>query len=113
MTPRTARDFLAERAASPVVPIADESPGNDMLYSSGTTGRPKGIKPPLPEGGLAETNGLTELGRSTYGIDENTVFLSPAPLYHAAPLRWCMSVQKLGGTVVVMEKFDRRCGAGG
>ena len=101
-----ARDFLAERALRPAVPIADESPGNDMLYSSGTTGRPKGIKPPLPEGPLAQTNPLTELGRTVYGMDESTVFLSPAPLYHAAPLRWCMSVQKLGGTVVVMEKFD-------
>jgi long-chain acyl-CoA synthetase len=101
-----ARDFLAERARMPATPVADESPGNDMLYSSGTTGRPKGIKPPLPAGGLAETNGLTELGRTGYGMDEDTVFLSPAPLYHAAPLRWCMSVQKLGGTVVVMEKFD-------
>ncbi len=100
------RDFLAERAYMPAVPIADESPGNDMLYSSGTTGRPKGIKPPLPQGPLAETNGLTELGRSTYGMNDSTVFLSPAPLYHAAPLRWCMSVHKLGGTVVVMEKFE-------
>jgi long-chain acyl-CoA synthetase len=102
----SARDFLAERAALPATPIADESPGNDMLYSSGTTGQPKGIKPPLPEGALAETNGLTELGRSSYMMDERAIFLSPAPLYHAAPLRWCMSVQKLGGTVVVMEKFD-------
>ena len=101
-----ARDFLAERALRPASPIADESPGNDMLYSSGTTGRPKGIKPPLPEGPLAMTNPLTELGRTVYGMDAGTVFLSPAPLYHAAPLRWCMSVQKLGGTVIVMQHFD-------
>jgi long-chain acyl-CoA synthetase len=78
------RDFLAERSAQPATPIADESPGNDMLYSSGTTGRPKGIKPPLPDGALAESNALTELGRGTYGMDADTVFLSPAPLYHAA-----------------------------
>lgn len=101
-----ARDFLAERALRPAAPISDQSPGNDMLYSSGTTGRPKGIKPPLPEGPLAATNPLTELGRKVYGMGEDTVFLSPAPLYHAAPLRWCMSVQKLGGTVIVMERFD-------
>jgi long-chain acyl-CoA synthetase len=100
------RNFVAEREAMPTAPIADQSPGNDMLYSSGTTGRPKGIRPPLPEGPLVETNPLTELGRTVYGMDEDTVFLSPAPLYHAAPLRWCMSVQKLGGTVIVMEKFD-------
>ncbi|MES2492603.1 MAG: acyl-CoA synthetase [Pseudomonadota bacterium] len=100
------RDFAAEAARCPNTPIADESPGNDMLYSSGTTGRPKGIRPALPDGGLDQTNALTEFGRTHYGMDAETVFLSPAPLYHAAPLRWCMSVQKLGGTVVVMEKFD-------
>ena len=101
-----ARDFVAERAAFPQTPIADESPGNDMLYSSGTTGRPKGIRPPLPEGSLDQSNALTDFGRSSYGMDAHSVFLSPAPLYHAAPLRWCMSIQKLGGTVIVMEKFD-------
>lgn len=100
------RDFVTERAAMPTVPIEDESPGSDMLYSSGTTGRPKGIKPPLPEGPLAASNGLTDVGLNVYGMDADTVFLSPAPLYHAAPLRWSMAVQKLGGTVVVMEKFD-------
>ena len=100
------RDFAAEAAAFPATPIASESPGTDMLYSSGTTGRPKGIRPALPEGGLDQTNALTEFGRNHYRMDADTVFLSPAPLYHAAPLRWCMSVQKLGGTVVVMEKYD-------
>lgn len=93
-------------AAQPATPLADESPGTDMLYSSGTTGRPKGVKLPLPTGELAEPNGLTALGSSLYLMDEQTVFLSPAPLYHAAPLRWCMAVQKLGGCVVIMEKFD-------
>lgn len=100
------RDFAAERASFPATPIADESPGNDMLYSSGTTGRPKGIRPALPEGPLDQSNGLTDFGVSHYGMGADTVFLSPAPLYHAAPLRWCMSVHKLGGTVVLMEKFD-------
>jgi long-chain acyl-CoA synthetase len=100
------RDFVAERSALPVEPIADESPGNDMLYSSGTTGRPKGIRPPLPEGSLNQTNNLTEYGRSSYAMDQNSVFLSPAPLYHAAPLRWCMTIHKVGGTVIVMERFD-------
>lgn len=104
--PSLGRDFLAERRAFPPTPIVDESPGNDMLYSSGTTGRPKGIRPPLPEGPLAVTSPLVELGRTIYGMSAATVFLSPAPLYHAAPLRWCMAVQKLGGTVVIMEKFD-------
>lgn len=101
-----ARDFLSERATMPETPIADESPGNDMLYSSGTTGRPKGIKPPLPEGTLDQSNALTDYGRTSYRMDADSIFLSPAPLYHAAPLRWCMSIHKLGGTVIVMEKFD-------
>lgn len=100
------RDFLAERASFPCEPLKDQSAGSDMLYSSGTTGRPKGIKPPLPEGPLDQPNGLTTVGSGAYGMDEGTLFLSPAPLYHAAPLRWCMAVQKLGGTVLVMEKFD-------
>lgn len=100
------RNFVEEREGYPATPIADESPGNDMLYSSGTTGRPKGIRPALPEGSLNQSNGLTDFGVSHYVMDGETVFLSPAPLYHAAPLRWCMAVQKLGGTVVVMEKYD-------
>lgn len=100
------RDFVGERSAFPETPIADESAGTDMLYSSGTTGRPKGIRPALPEGGLDQTNPLTEFGRKHYAMDADSIFLSPAPLYHAAPLRWCMSIQKLGGTVVVMEKYD-------
>lgn len=101
-----ATDWAKACAAFPETPIADESPGNDMLYSSGTTGRPKGIRPRLPEGVLAQTNPLTEMARNIYQMDSDTIFLSPAPLYHAAPLRWCMSVQRLGGTVIIMEKFD-------
>lgn len=101
-----ARDFAVERSGFSSSPIADEAPGIDMLYSSGTTGQPKGIRPALPEGGLDQTNGLTDFGRANYGMASDTVFLSPAPLYHSAPLRWCMTVKKLGGTVIVMEKFD-------
>jgi acyl-CoA synthetase (AMP-forming)/AMP-acid ligase II len=101
-----ARDFVAERGAFPTMPIADETPGTDMLYSSGTTGRPKGIRPALPEGALDQSNALTDFGRAAYGMASDTIYLSPAPLYHSAPLRWSMSVQKLGGTVIVMEKFD-------
>jgi long-chain acyl-CoA synthetase len=51
-------------------------------------------------------NPLLAITRKLYGMDENTVYLSPAPLYHAAPLRWCMSIHQLGGTVIVMESFD-------
>jgi len=94
------------RAGFPTTPIADQTAGTDMLYSSGTTGRPKGVKHPLTGGAIDEANGLTGLAQLLYGFDENTVYLSPAPLYHAAPLRWCMTAQRLGGTVIVMEHFD-------
>lgn len=77
-----------------------------MLYSSGTTGRPKGVKRALPEGSIAQTDMVTEFSRLAYGIDESAVYLVPAPLYHAAPLGWSMAVQRLGATVVVMEHFE-------
>ncbi len=97
----------AALAAMPSTPIADERAGVDMLYSSGTTGRPKGVKIPLPEDpAIDATNVLVQLAMMAYGINENAIYLSPAPLYHAAPLRWSMTVHKIGGTVVVMEKFD-------
>jgi len=88
------------------LPITDESCGSDFLYSSGTTGRPKGIRPSLPVGPLSQETLLTRLGRELYRMNEKTMFLSPAPLYHAAPLRWCMTVQRLGGTVVLMQRFS-------
>lgn len=100
----SAEDALA---AMPQTPIADERAGVDMLYSSGTTGRPKGVKIPLPEDpAIDQANALVGLTMMAFGIKPDSVYLSPAPLYHAAPLRWSMTIQKLGGTVVVMEKFD-------
>ena len=86
--------------------IADETAGIDMLYSSGTTGRPKGIKIPLTGQKIDEPNGLMLLAAGLFHLDKDTVYLSPAPLYHSAPLRWSMSVHRLGGTVVVMDHFD-------
>lgn len=100
------RDLVQTLLPLPTTEIPDQSPGSDMLYSSGTTGRPKGVRPPLPDGPLDQASGLTDLAQALYGMSSDTVFLSPAPLYHSAPIRWSMAVQKLGGTVVVMERFD-------
>ncbi len=94
-------------ALQPADPLADRIAGNDMLYSSGTTGRPKGVSgeaPSMPLGSeLTAVGGLMSV---LFGADSDSVYLSPAPLYHAAPLRFCRATHELGGTVVVMEHFD-------
>ncbi len=101
----------AARADMPSARLPDESLGQAMLYSSGTTGRPKGVRRGggdlLPDlGPIDAPNGLATLGQALYGMGPDTVFLSPAPLYHAAPLGWSMAAQTLGATVVLMERFD-------
>ena len=93
-------------ASQPATCIADETAGHDMLYSSGTTGRPKGVLPVVEPQPIDFDNPLLQITSKLYGMDENTIYLSPAPLYHAAPLRFNMSVMRLGGTSIVMENFD-------
>ncbi|HEY9235486.1 MAG TPA: acyl-CoA synthetase [Phenylobacterium sp.] len=86
-------------------PLAQEWMGDSMLYSSGTTGRPKGILRPLPDITPAEGFENRQMA-NRYGLTAESVYLSPAPLYHAAPLAYVLSVQSFGGTVVMMERFD-------
>jgi len=99
-------DYEDALAKQPTTPIADEAEGADMLYSSGTTGRPKGVRVPLPGGEMGTAPGVSALGQLLYGFNADMVYLSPAPLYHAAPLRFSMAVHRVGGTVIVMEHFD-------
>ena len=90
-------------------PIPDQTAGAVMLYSSGTTGRPKGIRPAPPEDPAVDA-AIPLMGLAVMGAgmptDGSMVYLSPAPLYHAAPIGWSSVVHRLGGTVVMMEKFD-------
>jgi fatty-acyl-CoA synthase len=86
-------------------PLAQQPAGDSMLYSSGTTGQPKGIKRPLS--GLDVSEGIPGVEpNNPYGLDADTIYLSPAPLYHAAPFGYCMRTLALGGSVVMMDRFD-------
>ncbi|MGB8404899.1 MAG: fatty-acid--CoA ligase FadD4 [Mycobacterium sp.] len=92
-------------AAQPDTPITDEIEGDLLQYSSGTTGRPKGIKRALTHQPPAEVPGLMKMLMS-FWLPKDAVYLSPAPLYHTAPSVWSMQIQAEGVTTVVMEKFD-------
>ena len=92
-------------AAMPAEPISDQQEGQAMLYSSGTTGYPKGVKKPLPETGYGEGADIN-LMAALYGATDDSIYLSPAPLYHAAPLAFTMGLLRYGTQVVVMEHFD-------
>lgn len=98
-------DFDVFAADFPETPIPDESAGFHMLYSSGTTGRPKGVKVTLPDDAVDAPSPFLPLVAGLFGFSDQMRYLSPAPLYHAAPLVYCLAVQRLGGHVYVMDKF--------
>jgi long-chain acyl-CoA synthetase len=93
-------------ADQPETPIPDEREGDLLQYSSGTTGRPKGSRRELPHLPPSQVPNILMPLMNAVGITGESVYLSPAPLYHTAPSFWSMVVQSLGGTIVVMEKFD-------
>lgn len=99
-------EYEALLADAPTDPIADQSEGMYMFYSSGTTGRPKGIKPPVIGGELGEPSSFTMLMQGLYAFGEESIYLSPSPLYHAAPAGYTTGAHRLGSTAVVMERFD-------
>ena len=101
-------DFDLAIAAFPTDPLDDELEGADMIYSSGTTGRPKGGKRPMPDFHPSTLPRMMLDGfYGLFGLDESSVYLSPgAPLYHGAPGRFSMAVTRYGGTNVIMQRFD-------
>jgi long-chain acyl-CoA synthetase len=90
----------------PATPIADESVGTAMLYSSGTTGRPKGILRPLAEQPPRQQLPLFDFLHKLWHYREGMIYLSPAPLYHSAPQAAVNLAIRTGGTVIIMESFD-------
>jgi long-chain acyl-CoA synthetase len=99
-------DFDEAVAGLPDTPIEDEWLGTAMLYSSGTTGRPKGVLRPLPENPPSQPLPLFHFLNKLWQCEEGMIYLSPAPLYHSAPLANVSLVIRNGGTAIVMEHFD-------
>ena len=90
----------------PAEPIPDECLGGAMLYSSGTTGKPKGVLRPLPDVGPHQPLPIYDFVAKLWRYRENMVYLSPAPLYHAAPHVAVNLTLRLGGTAIIMERFE-------
>jgi long-chain acyl-CoA synthetase len=90
----------------PETPLQDASLGTSMLYSSGTTGQPKGIIRPLPELPPSDTLPIYDFLAGIWNYREDMVYLSPAPLYHSAPQAAVGLCIRAGGTAIIMERFD-------
>jgi long-chain acyl-CoA synthetase len=93
-------------AAFPTTPIADEWLGTPMLYSSGTTGQPKGILRPLAQQHPSQQLPLFAFLQRLWQYRDGMIYLSPAPLYHSAPQAAINLTIRAGGTAIIMERFD-------
>jgi acyl-CoA synthetase (AMP-forming)/AMP-acid ligase II len=100
--------YEATIAAFPTEEVPDETYGALMFYTSGTTGRPKGVQRPLSNAPASDGHPYAEALCARYGLRESCVYLSSAPLYHGAPLHFSLASQSVGATVVVAERFDAR-----
>lgn len=100
------QDYLPARDAGPEQPVPDESAGRYMLYSSGTTGKPKGIAWIADPRASGRDHLTMERLSDFFGMSDQTIYLSPAPLYHSAPLTWNLRILRLGGTIILMSHFD-------
>lgn len=98
--------YVAATAHQPTAPIDDECEGDFVLYSSGTTGRPKGIERPLTFAPMGKGVPGAVPVLQMLGLGDADVYLCPAPLYHGAPLAYSIGAHRLGATFVVMERFD-------
>lgn len=93
-------------AGEPERLVPDAAEGAEMLYSSGTTGKPKGVLAARPGAALNTVSELFRRRVALHDIGRDTVYLSTAPLYHSAPLRYVNMVQRCGGACVIMPRFE-------
>ena len=99
-------DWQTALADQPATPLADDCEGADMLYSSGTTGHPKGVRNSTPGSPPGTVSNLFRRRLDWHLMDDSTVYLSCAPLYHSAPLRYSTMTMRVGGTAVILHRFD-------